>query len=114
MKKLLIIVSVLIGALNSLKAQQVQITDSSPDWAFMMSNLTTSQITSGILYNKVAMFSSIYDYNRGKYNITHADHFMQAINELYYASNQTKFMSAKQLKIISASSPSKTLAETFT
>lgn len=44
------------------------------------------------------MFSNLYDYNRGKYNLSHSVHFMQGINELYYASGQTKFMSASQLK----------------
>ncbi len=44
------------------------------------------------------MFSNLYDYNRGKYNLSHSVHFMQGINELYYASGQTKFMSAAQLK----------------
>lgn len=98
MKKILITISLLFATYQSVKAQDVQVLDSPPDWPFMMSNLNTTQITSGILYNKVAMFSNLYDYNRGKYNLSHADHFMQGINELYYASGQTKFMSASQLK----------------
>ena len=98
MKKILILFSLLFATFQSVKAQDVQVLDTPPDWPFMMSNLNTTQITSGILYNKVAMSTNLLDYNRGKYNLTHADHFMQGINELYYASGQTKFMSASQLK----------------
>ena len=76
MKKILITISLLFATFQSVKAQDVQVLDSPPDWPFMMSNLNTKQITSGILYNKVAMFSNLYDYNRGKYNLSHADHFM--------------------------------------
>lgn len=109
MKKILISISLLLVTLHAVNAQQVQVQDTPPDWTFMMSNLNTAQITSGILYNKVAMFSSLYDYNRGKYNLSHADHFMQAINELYYASEQTQFMPAKQLKAIVATTPNNTV-----
>ena len=97
-KKILICFSLLFLTLQSAKAQDIQVLDSPPNWTFMLSNLNTTQITSGILYNKVGMFSNLYDYNRGKYNLSHADHFMQSINELYYASGETKFMSASQLK----------------
>ena len=44
----------------------MQVLDSPPDWPFMMSNLNTTQITSGILYNKVAMFSNVFDYSKSK------------------------------------------------
>jgi Secretion system C-terminal sorting domain/Putative serine esterase (DUF676) len=109
MKKILMNISILLVTLHDAKAQQIQVQDTPPDWAFMMSNLNTAQITSGILYNKVAMFSGLYDYNRGKYNLSHADHFMQAINELHYASEQTQFMPAKQLKATIATTPSATV-----
>ena len=69
----------LFANFQSVKAQDVQVLNSPPDWTFMMSNLNTTQIISGVLYNKVAMFSNLYDYNRGKYNLSHADHFMQEI-----------------------------------
>ena len=71
----------------------------------MLSNLNQSQITAGFLYNKTAMFTNLYDFNRGNYNLSHADHFKQSVNELYYASEQTKFMSASQLKTVTASTP---------
>ena len=80
-KKILISFSLLFVTLQSVKAQDIQVVDSPPNWTFMLSNLNTTQITSGILYNKVGMFSNLYDYNRDKYNLSHADHFMQGINE---------------------------------
>lgn len=114
MKKILITIILLFATLQSLKAQGIQILDTPPDWTFMMSNLNTAQITSGILYNKVAMSTNLLDYNRGKYNLTHADHFMQGINELYYASGQTKFMSASQLKNLISGNSSTLLAQAST
>ncbi len=113
MKKILISISLLLSTLNVANAQQVQVLDSPPDWTFMMSNLNTSQITSGVLYNKVAMFNNLYDYNRGRYNMSHAEHFFQGINELHYASDQTKFVSAAQLKlslIIAPSAPTQAMS----
>ena len=71
----------LFATLQSVKAQDIQVVDSSPNWTFMLSNLNTTQITSGILYNKVGMYSNLYDYNRGKYNLSHADHFTQGTYE---------------------------------
>ena len=81
MKKILISISLLFATLQSVIAQDIQVLDSPPDWTFMLSNLNTTQITSGILYNKVGIFSNLYDYNRGKYNLSHAYHFMQGIYE---------------------------------
>ena len=80
-KKILICFSLLFLTLQSAKAQDIQVLDSPPNWTFMLSNLNTTQITSGILYNKVGMFSNLYDYNRGKYNLSHANHFMQGTYE---------------------------------
>lgn len=99
MKKILFFFSFCLLTKTTISfAQQMEIQRNPPNWPFMLSNLTTTQITSGILYNKTGMFTTLYDYNRGNYNISHADHYMQAINELYYASDQTRFVSAKQLK----------------
>lgn len=89
--------------------QQFDLINNPPNWPLMLSNLNTAQITSGILYNKVAMFSNLYDFNRGRYNVSHAEHFKQAINELYYASDQLKFMSATQLKQAIISTPTATI-----
>lgn len=105
MKKILFGIGIYLLSFSNVFAQQVQIQETPPDWPFMMSNLNNSQITSGILYNKVAMSSNLFDFNRGKYNLSHAEHFMQAINELHYASDQTKFISAKQLKSIIDTAP---------
>lgn len=110
MKKILLSLSLLLAIFHTVNAQQIQVLDTPPDWAFMMTNLNTAQITSGILYNKTAMFCSLYDYNRGKYNDSHADHFKQAINELHYASEQTRFISAQQLKTNTANTPASTIS----
>lgn len=90
MKKILYILCLCFFAKAS--AQQIQVEETLPNWSVMLSNLNQTQITSGFLYNKTAMFTNLYDYNRGNYNLSHADHFKQAINELYYASDQTRFM----------------------
>ena len=66
MKKILVSVFLLFITIQSTKAQDVQVLDNPPDWSFMMSNLNTAQFTSGILYNKVAMFSNLYDYSKSK------------------------------------------------
>lgn len=94
MKKILFSISLCLLWFNGLNAQQVQLEETPPNWPLMLSNLNQSQITAGFLYNKTAMFTNLYDFNRGNYNLSHADHFYQAINELYYASDQTLFMSA--------------------
>lgn len=109
MKKNLFILVICLVSFCGVKAQQVQLEETPPNWQVMLSNLNQSQITAGFLYNKVAMFTNLYDFNRGNYNISHKDHFYQAINELYYASEQTKFISASQLRTSSASTPAGTI-----
>ena len=110
MKKILFATSICLLSFNGLQAQQVQLEETPPNWSVMLSNLNQSQITAGFLYNKTAMFTNLYDYNRGNYNLSHADHFKQAINELYFASEQTtKFMSANQLKTNTETTPTGTI-----
>jgi hypothetical protein len=108
MKKILFFGVLLFWQYN-LMAQQVQVEETPPNWSVMLSNLNQTQITAGFLYNKTAMFTNLYDYNRGNYNLSHADHFYQAINELYYASEQTKFISASQLRASTATTPAGTI-----
>ena len=102
MKRIFVFISLYLLWYSNSFAQQVQVEETLPNWQVMLSNLNQSQITAGFLYNKTAMFTNLYDYNRGNYNLSHADHFYQSINELYYASEQTKFMSAAQLKTTTA------------
>jgi Putative serine esterase (DUF676) len=109
MKKILFAIGVCLLSFQSVQAQQVQLEETPPNWSLMLSNLNQSQITSGFLYNKVAMFTNLYDFNRGNYNLSHADHFKQAINELYYASEQTKFISSSQLRSTTATTPAGTI-----
>jgi hypothetical protein len=104
MKKFLISVGFALTSFFSI-AQQIQIEDTPPNWTVMLSNLNQSQISAGFLYNKTAMFTSLYNFNIGNYNTSYADHLKQAINELHYAADQTKFISAAQLKATTASTP---------
>ncbi len=60
------------------------------------------QITSGILYDKVAPFSNLLTFNRPEHNVSDAKHFIQALSELHRASSPTKFISADNLKTIIA------------
>lgn len=107
MKKILIIILLFLATTKAVKAQQIEVQDTPPNWDAMMSNLNTAPLNNGVLYNRVGMFANLYDYNRGVFNLSHADHFLQGINELHYASLQTNFSSAKQLSAsIDASQPS--------
>ena len=99
MKKLFFTISTIcLLSFSNIFAQQIQIEDTPPNWPVMLSNLNQSQISAGFLYNKTAMFTSLYNFNIGNYNTSYSDHFKQAINELHYAADQTKFISAAQLK----------------
>ena len=96
-----------LASMKTVNAQQIEVQDTPPNWDAMMSNLNTTSLTRGVLYNRVGMFANLYDFNRGVFNLSHANHFLQGINELYYASNQTNFISAKQLSAsIDANRPS--------
>ena len=73
------------------------------NWTTALQNLPTSQITSGILYNKITPFSNLVSFNRSNYNTANYEMFNQAISELYRASNQSLFISSSTLtSIISA------------
>ena len=58
----------------------------------MLVNVNKSSVTSGIIYERTATFANLYKYNTA---LDTADivYFEQAENELYDASNQTKFVS---------------------
>ncbi|CCG52270.1 Protein of unknown function precursor [Flavobacterium indicum GPTSA100-9 = DSM 17447] len=78
--------------------QTIQETENLPNWPVMLSNLNTTQITSGVLIDKVTTFANIINYNTFDSNISNSNHFAQALSELYRASDQTKFISLTELK----------------
>ena len=87
--------------LSHVKAQgnaTIQQTENIPNWPNLLSNLDTSQITSGVLIDKVTTFANIINYNTTEINISNRSHFNQALSELYRASDQTKFISLTELK----------------
>jgi hypothetical protein len=50
-----------------------------------------------ILYDKVVPFSGLFTYHDSDNNASHANHFKQALSEMYRASGNTKFESAEAL-----------------
>ena len=87
--------------LSHVKAQgnaTIQQTENIPNWPNLLSNLDTSQITSGVLIDKVTTFANIINYNTTEINISNRSHFNQALSELYRASDQTRFVSLSELK----------------
>lgn len=100
MKKIYILLAFCL-LLSHVKAQgnaTIQQTENIPNWPVMLSNLDTSQITSGVLIDKVTTFANIINYNTTESNISSNQHFLQALSELYRASDQTKFISLSELK----------------
>lgn len=75
----------------------IQTTEIAPNWAFMLSNLSTAQITSGVLYDKSGQFENLFSYNLTENNMSSSDKFNEAMNELYLASDQTRFISNQEL-----------------
>jgi hypothetical protein len=53
----------------------IQQTEVTPNWPIMLSNLNTSQITSGVLIDKVTTFANIINYNTIESNISNSKHF---------------------------------------
>jgi hypothetical protein len=68
------------------------------NWPNTLSNLNTSQITSGVLIDKVSDFVNITTFNNNKNNLSSAEHFSQALTQLYKASDETRFISNTELK----------------
>jgi len=81
MKKILFAISICLLSFNGLRAQQVQLEETPPNWPVMLSNLNQSQITSGVLIDKVTTFANIINYNTTEKNFSNGEHFKQAINE---------------------------------
>ena len=101
MKKVILFLSFGMCVLSS-RAQnsniQTQMSTTTTNWTTLLQNLNTAQITSGVLYDRVTPFANLVSYNRSGTNISDYEHFIQSIDELYRASNQTKFLSAQSLK----------------
>lgn len=99
MKKILTVLlcfnGVLAIAQSNTAMQQVE---EAPNWPFMLSTIGTTQITSGVLYDKVTSFSNFLTYNRTDNNVSSYEHFNQALSELYRASDYTRFISVQELK----------------
>lgn len=75
----------------------IQQTEQLPDWPVMLSNLDTSQITSGVLIDKVTTFANLINYNTTENNHSNSSHFNQALSELYRATDQSRFISLTEL-----------------
>jgi hypothetical protein len=87
-----------ISKIVAQNSQTIQVTEEIPNWPLMLTNLNISQITSGVLYDKSAMFSNLITFNSTDNNISGATHFKQTLSELYIASDQTRFISLTELK----------------
>lgn len=62
-------------------------------------NIDQTSITSGILYQRSSIFTRLYDYNKvADYNTANVSFFEQSLNDMYYGSNQTKFIDYKNLR----------------
>ena len=73
-------------------------TEEAPDWSVLLTNLNISQITSGVLLDKVTDFANLTNFNTTENNLSLREHFFQAMSELYNASGQTRFVSSASLK----------------
>lgn len=80
----------------------IQITEELPNWTFILANLNTTQITSGVLIDKITSFTNLINYNTTEKNISNNEHFTQALSELYRGSDLTRFISLSELKIRTA------------
>lgn len=58
-----------------------------PHWPFLLANLPTTQITSGVLLDKVVDYSNLTNFNTAENNISSNNNFVQALSELHRASD---------------------------
>lgn len=64
----------------------------------MLTNVNQSSVTSGIIYERVAQFANLYNFNvSDSLNIADFKYFKQALSEMHRASNKTKFISVEEL-----------------
>ena len=52
----------------------IQATEETPNWPVMLTNLNTTQITSGVLVDKVTTFSNLINYNTTESNLSGCEH----------------------------------------
>jgi hypothetical protein len=92
---LLCISGVVANAQDNNTLQQIEVAE---NWPYMLTNIGTSQITSGILYDKVTSFSNFLTFNRPENNVSSFEHFNQTISELNRASDYSRFITSQELK----------------
>ncbi|MEC4049298.1 hypothetical protein OX284_007635 [Flavobacterium sp. SUN046] len=62
-------------------------------------NVNQSSVTSGIIYERVAQFANLYNFNKSnEFNVADFKYFKQAFSEMRRASNDTKFISLDDFK----------------
>lgn len=76
----------------------ISTTQEAPNWPILLSNLNTTQISSGVLLDKVTDFANITNFNTTDKNISSREHFTQTMSELFTASDQSRFISVTALK----------------
>lgn len=65
----------------------------------MLVNVNKSSVTSGIIYERVAQFANLYNFNKPSFsNTSDYKYFRQALNELHNASNQTRLIDLQELE----------------
>ena len=65
----------------------------------MLVNVDQSNVTSGIIYERVTQFANLYNFNKPEYsNISTYDYFRQALSELHRASNENQLISLSELE----------------
>lgn len=63
-----------------------------------LQNVDQSTVTSGIIYERVAQFANLYNFNRhDSLNTADYAYFKQALSEMYRASNEQLFVSNRHL-----------------
>lgn len=90
MKKITLLIICITAYLCSFSQENVSLDQ-------MLINIDKSLITSGIIYERSAAFADLYHYNL-TFDTADIPYFEQALNDLYIASNQTKFLSNSVLR----------------
>jgi Putative serine esterase (DUF676) len=99
-------------ALSQMQAQNnatAQVIVETANWPATLANLNTTQITSGVLIDKVSDFSNLMNFNVGNTNLSDDTHFKQALSELYRASDNSRFITTEELKNRSAAATPNTI-----
>jgi pimeloyl-ACP methyl ester carboxylesterase len=65
----------------------------------MLVNVNKTSVTSGIIYERVAQFANLYNFNKPEFsNSSDYKYLRQALNELHEASNQTRLINLQELE----------------